>query len=65
MQKCGLLVTLQQLDMKVAKFTQTIPIHYFEMVYQEHLAVFGSSIDTLIWVFDKQQRLNLWSPSFD
>ncbi len=38
MQKCGLSITLQQLEMKVAKFTQTRPIHHFEMVYQEHLA---------------------------
>lgn len=36
-QKCGLSITLQQLEMKVAKFTQTRPIHHFEMVYQEHL----------------------------
>ncbi len=38
MQKCGLSITLQQLEMKVAKFTHTRPIHHFEMVYQEHLA---------------------------
>jgi len=37
MQKCGLSITLQELKMKVAKFTQTKPIHDFEMVYQEHL----------------------------
>ncbi len=37
MQNCGLTITLQQLKMKVANFTQTRPIHHFEMVYQEHL----------------------------
>jgi len=37
MQKCGLSITFQQFEMKVAKFTQIRPIHHFKMVYQEHL----------------------------
>ncbi len=37
MKKCGLSIILQQLEMKVAKFTQTKHIHHFEMVYQERL----------------------------
>ncbi len=37
MKKCGLSIILQQLEMKVAKFTQTKHIHHFEMVYHERL----------------------------
>lgn len=34
MQKYGLSITLQQLEMKVEKYIQSRPIHHFKMVYQ-------------------------------